>query len=77
VDDFGVVLKDNSINTIQNTVQMVSNFPVEQLQQMARKTWEFARANHTREKFAEEYKKTVLSIMGKAETKNLEGVAER
>jgi hypothetical protein len=68
VDDFGVVFKDNSINTIQNTVQMVSNFPAEQLQQMARKAWEFARANHTREKFAEEYKKTFLSIMGKAES---------
>jgi glycosyltransferase involved in cell wall biosynthesis len=76
VDDFGVVLKDNSINTIQNTVQMVSNYPAEQLQQMARKAWEFARANHTREKFTEEYRKTVLSIIGKAETKNLERVAE-
>ena len=66
VNDFGVVLKDNSINTIKNTVQVVSNLPPDQLRQMARKAWEFARANHTREKFAEEYKKIVLNILGKA-----------
>lgn len=68
VDDFGVVLKDNSIDAIKNTVQMVSNLPVEQLQQMARRAWEFARTNHTRERFAEEYKRTILDIMMKVES---------
>ena len=65
VEDFGVVLKDNSITTIKNTVQMVVDLPGEQLQQMARKAWEFARANHTRERFAEEYGKVVLNVMAK------------
>lgn len=65
VEDFGVILKDNSITTIKNTVQMVSDLPGEQLQQMARKAWEFARANHTRERFAEEYAKVVLNVMAK------------
>ena len=63
VGDFGVVLKESSINVIKNTVQMVSDLPAEQLQRMAREAWEFARANHTRDKFAEEYKKVVLRIM--------------
>ncbi len=63
VDDFGVILKDNSISTIKNAVQRISNLPAEQLQQMARKAWEYARANHTREKFSEEYKKAILTIM--------------
>ena len=63
VDDFGVVLKGNSINAIKSTVQMVSQFPAEQLQQMTQKAWECARAGHTREKFAEEYKKVILGIM--------------
>ena len=44
VEDFGVILKDNSIKTIKNTVQMISSLPGEQLQPMARKAWEFARA---------------------------------
>lgn len=62
VEDFGFILKDNSINTIRNTVQMVSDLPGEQLQRMARKAWEYARANHTREKFAEAYKRIILNI---------------
>jgi glycosyltransferase involved in cell wall biosynthesis len=67
VDDFGVTLKDNSITTIINTVQMVSDLSGGQLQGMARKAWEFARANHTREKFAEEYKRIILNICQNAE----------
>jgi len=31
VDDFGLVLKENSISVIKSTVQMVSQFPAEQL----------------------------------------------
>jgi glycosyltransferase involved in cell wall biosynthesis len=67
VDDCGVLLKDNSINTIKNTVHMVSNLPAEQQQQMTARSRELARTNHTREKFAEEYKKIILDIMGKIE----------
>ena len=64
VEDFGVVLKDNSIHTIIHSVEMVSSLPRQRLQQMARKAWEFARANHTREKFAEEYMRIVVDITG-------------
>jgi glycosyltransferase involved in cell wall biosynthesis len=72
VYDFGVMFKDNSVNTIKNNVQMAANLPVDQLRRMARKAWEFARANHTREKFAEEYKKLVLSVVEKAGSKESE-----
>lgn len=67
VDDFGFVLKDHAVNTIKNTVHMLSNLPSDQLREKARKTWEFARANHTREHFAERYKKIVLNIKEKIE----------
>lgn len=70
VDDFGVMFKDNSVNTIKNTVQMISNLPFSQLRQMARKAWEFARANHTREAFSEEYQKLVLSVLEKRKQKS-------
>lgn len=66
VEDFGVMFKDNSVNTIQDAVRMVSALPPDQLRGMARKAWEFARANHTKEKFTEEYKKLVLTVLGKA-----------
>lgn len=65
VEDFGVLFKDNSVNTIKDTVRTVSNLPSDRLRQMARKAWEFARANHTREKFTEEYKKLALSVLEK------------
>lgn len=63
VDDFGVILKDCSINEIKHTIQNVSNLPTEELKRMSRKAWEFARSNHSRERFAEEYKKVILHIM--------------
>jgi len=66
VEDFGVMFKDNSVNTIQNTVQMVSNLPSDRLRQMARKAWEFARTNHTKEKFAGDYKKLVVNVLKNA-----------
>ena len=72
VEDFGVMFKDTSVNTIQNAVQMVSNLPSDQLRKMARKAWESARANHTREQFAEDYKKLVVSVFRKAESKEPE-----
>ena len=67
VEDCGVLLKDCSIRTIQEAVQEVSHSPAGRLQHMARKAWEYARANHTREHFAEAYKNIVLTIMGKTE----------
>jgi glycosyltransferase involved in cell wall biosynthesis len=63
VHDFGVILNDCSIDTIKKTVQMLSSLPAEELKQMARKAWKFARANHTRERFAEEYKKIITKII--------------
>ena len=64
VEDFGVVFKDISIETMKHAVQMVSELPVERLQQMAHHAWEFARARHTRDRFAEEYKRVILAISG-------------
>jgi hypothetical protein len=63
VHDFGIILKDCSINEIKRSIQMVSKLPAEELKQMARKAWEYARANHTREKYAKEYQKTVEKII--------------
>lgn len=63
VDDFGVILKNCTIEEIKNSIRTVSNLPTPELKRMAKKAWEFARANHTREKFAEEYWKVVEKII--------------
>jgi glycosyltransferase involved in cell wall biosynthesis len=61
-DDLGLTLRDCSIEGIKNAIQMVSHLPIEKLKKMAQETWKFARENHTREKFAEEYQKFAAQI---------------
>ena len=60
---FGVMLKNSSIEEIKDSVRKIANLPALQLKQMSHKAWEFARANHTREKFAKEYRKTVETLI--------------
>lgn len=62
-NDFGVILKDCSVDEIRSSVRTISAFSAQKLEAMSRKAWEFARANHTRERFAEEYKKVILHII--------------
>lgn len=70
VADFGVILKNCSIDEIKNSLRMLSSLPAEELKLMSRKAWEFARANHTRERFAQEYRKVVDKIMTAHYNKN-------
>lgn len=69
VDDFGVILKDCSIDEIKRSIIKISNLPTNELKRMARKAWEYARANHTREKFTQEYKKVIEKIITNFSTK--------
>ena len=63
VYDFGAILKNSSIEEIKATIRRISNLPGEDLKTMARKAWEYARANHTRGNFAKVYRNTVLQII--------------
>lgn len=60
--DFGVLLSSCSIEEIKESIRMVASLPAQKLQEEARKAWEFVRANHTREKFAEEFSEVVAKI---------------
>jgi glycosyltransferase involved in cell wall biosynthesis len=60
---FGFVLRDCSIESIAESVRSLAGLPEEDLRGRARAAWEYARANHTREKFAEEYRKVALTII--------------
>jgi glycosyltransferase involved in cell wall biosynthesis len=63
VHNFGLILKDCSIEEIQKTIRTVSNFPAHELKAMAIKAWQYARAHHTRERFTEEYRKVIETIL--------------
>ena len=63
VNDFGFVLKDCSIKKIKDIIKQVSVLPRDEMEERARKAWEFARQYHTRENFANEYRKVILSII--------------
>lgn len=63
VHDFGMMLPDCSISQIQHSVQCIASLPGKQLEQMARDAWEHARANHTKEIYAKEYRKVIEKIL--------------
>lgn len=63
VDDFGYILKENTVDEITGKIKLLSNLDIDEIKNRRIKTWEFARANHTKEKFASEYKKFVKEII--------------
>jgi glycosyltransferase involved in cell wall biosynthesis len=62
VHDFGVTLKTCSIEEIRDEVQRIAKLPPQEIKRMACAAWKFARANHTRERFAEAYQKVIDQI---------------
>jgi glycosyltransferase involved in cell wall biosynthesis len=72
----GLLLKESSVDEIKTSVQSLSALPAQQIAAMAKKNWEFARANHTREMFAVNYSRVVSEILA-GETKTRQGVKNR
>jgi hypothetical protein len=62
-DAFGVTLTTCSIEEIKQAITKVADLSTPGLLGMARQAWEFARANHTRELFANAYQKIVEQII--------------
>jgi len=62
-DDYGLVLKNCSIEEIQNSIREISSLSEEKLKSMARKSWQFVRDNHTQQRFAEEFRKAIETIL--------------
>jgi len=63
VADFGFTLPDCSVHEIKKAVQEVGSLPEKQLKARAFKTWQFCRTHHTRDKFAENYRRVIEQIM--------------
>jgi glycosyltransferase involved in cell wall biosynthesis len=65
VGDFGFLLRDCSVEHIRQVIARVGNLPVDEMRDRARTTWEFARATHTRARYAATYKPIVTTVLGR------------
>ncbi len=65
VDGFGTILEQNTIEEIIIEVKRLGTTSTQELQTRAIKTWQNARANYTRERFAEEYRAFVDMLLTK------------
>jgi hypothetical protein len=61
--ELGVVLGEASVGAIRDAVGGLARLPADRLRAMARAGWEHARAHHTRERFAAEYRRQMLAIL--------------
>jgi hypothetical protein len=64
-DDFGFTLADCEIETITETVRSVSELPVIECREMARKTLEVAKNRFGRELFSQRMSEVLGHILGK------------
>lgn len=63
VGDFGYCLNECSIEEIKKNVRLVAALPPDELKKKAHRAWQFCRTHHTREKFAQNYRRAVEQIM--------------
>jgi hypothetical protein len=63
VHDFGVILTSSSVSEIRKVVTALASLPAAELHTMARKGWEYARENHSRDCFAREWRRVVSAIL--------------
>jgi len=61
--DSGIILRKSSIEEIRDAVRSIASLPASRLREMARCTWEIARAEHSPERFVEEYKRVIVEVM--------------
>jgi hypothetical protein len=65
LDGFGVTLMDCSIEEITRSIEMISSLPAAELHTMARKGWEYAQENHSRDCFAREWRRVLGAMLEK------------
>ena len=62
-EGYGVILKESTVSEIKNSVRGLSAFSPEKLENMARQSWGYVRANHTRENFAKTYREVIANLI--------------
>lgn len=62
VDDFGIILNRCSHEEIRAAVTGLSALPVDELEAMSRKAFDYARNRHSRENYLQEFRKVITAI---------------
>ena len=62
VGDYGLILRENTIEEIKNSARLIAGLPASKLEHMARESWKYARENHTREAFGRKYRTAIDEI---------------
>jgi glycosyltransferase involved in cell wall biosynthesis len=63
VQDFGVLLPEATVEAVRDSVEKLASLPADQLKEMSRKSWEYARENHSAEKYTEAYRAMISQIL--------------
>lgn len=62
-DDYGIVLKEISVEEIQRVVQEIAELPEDTLIRMSRMAWQHVRSHHSRENFSMTFKAAVEQML--------------
>lgn len=69
VEDFGIIFPECTVDEIIKTATTIARTPENELERMAKGAWQYARDNHTRQTFAENYDRFVSRILSQQETR--------
>jgi glycosyltransferase involved in cell wall biosynthesis len=64
VHDYGVLLRETTLEDIRHAVVALAQQPVAELERMTRAAWTYARVRHTRERYASEYRRMLEQLLG-------------
>lgn len=67
--DVGLVLEDCSVERVRGAIRALAGRPAAELREMALAGWRYARARHTRERFAAAYREAVEAILARREAR--------
>ena len=65
IEDFGEMLEAASVEGIQEGVRTIASLPPQDLQQRAKRAWEYVHTNNTPENFAKVYRATIEMLLAK------------
>jgi len=68
VEDFGIIFPECTVDEIIKIATTIARTPENELERMAKGAWQYARDNHTRQTFAENYDRFVSRILSQQET---------
>ena len=63
IADNGIVLTESSLAEMRKVVVRLSSLSTQELETMSHETWHFASRSHTKESFADKYRKFVLDVL--------------